>query len=41
MDIDELTELVQGKCFFAGAYKNTLEDVVEVREILNNAKVTA
>ncbi|MBB1402416.1 hypothetical protein [Pseudoalteromonas sp. SG45-1] len=34
MDIDELTELVQGKCFFAGAYKNTLEDVVEVREIL-------
>jgi len=23
MDIDELTELVQGKVFFAGAYKNT------------------
>ena len=34
MDIDELTELVQGKAFFAGAYKNTLKDVVEVREIL-------
>ena len=34
MNIDELTELVKGKGLFKGAYKNTPEDVAEVREIL-------
>ncbi|WP_201798129.1 hypothetical protein [Photobacterium kishitanii] len=34
MNIDELTKVVKGKSIFKGVYKNTPEDVAEVREIL-------
>jgi hypothetical protein len=34
MNVDELNELVKGKAIFSGAYKNTPEDVAEVRAIL-------